>query len=94
MNSRSRTRTAWLLAFMLLLLLAVAGCATPTRPDVGAVVIAPKVQLPPMPTLVQQNPAYPAGFFLQSFLDFLNPNSKPPNGSTAGTLVAAPTPSQ
>lgn len=58
-------------ACMTLLLLAAAGCAT-QRPDVGAVVVAPQVQLPPVPALVQQTQPKPEGYFSRTLSDFLN----------------------
>ena len=62
---------AWLLACALLPLLA--GCATPTPlPDVGAVVVAPKPQIPPVPALVQETMPRPPGFFHQSLLDYFS----------------------
>lgn len=45
-----------------LALLAVTGCATP---DVGAVVVAPKVQVPPVPQVVEQTLPMEPGYFLR-----------------------------
>lgn len=51
-------------------LLWLSGCSTaPAMP--GAVVEAPQVQLPPVPTLVQQTPARPVGYFRKLVLDAL-----------------------
>jgi len=44
----------------------LAGCATRTLPDVGAVVVAPKEVIPPPPVIVQQTLPKPAGYFQRS----------------------------
>lgn len=54
----------------------LAGCATPTPPDVGAVVVAPKVTLPPVPTVVQQTLPRPVGFYQKILADYFS--SSPP----------------
>lgn len=53
-------------------LLAAAGCATQRLPDVGAVVVAPQVKLPPVPALAQQTEPKPPGYFSRTLADFLN----------------------
>ena len=64
---------------LLLALLAAQGCATRLpAPDVGAVVVTPKLQLPPPPQVVQQTAPLPAGYFQQSLSDFFSPKPKPP----------------
>lgn len=51
----------------------LAGCATQTQlQDVGQVVVAPKVHLPPPPTVVVVTQPKPAGYFQQSLLDYFN----------------------
>ena len=60
-------RTNLLLPGSLCGLLLLAGCATPVSPDVGRVVVAPQIQPPPVPLIVQQTPAKTAGYF-QSLL--------------------------
>lgn len=51
-------------------LLSLSGCVTaPEMP--GAVVEAPQVKAPPPPTLVQQTPARPVGYFRKKVLDAL-----------------------
>jgi hypothetical protein len=59
---------------LLLLLVLLGACATPTaRPiDVGQVVVTPKVQLPPMPEIVQQTKPKPVGYFQSSLLGYFN----------------------
>ena len=64
----------YLPAFAALLIL-LTGCATPTPPDVGRVVVAPQVKLPPPPVLVQQTQPRPVGHFQNSLLNFFS--SKP-----------------
>lgn len=58
-----------LIAFALLLGL-LGGCATPPPPDVGAVVLAPQVQLPPPPVIVQRTMPRPVGFFQNVLADY------------------------
>ena len=59
----------WLIAFVLLLIL-LGGCATPTPPDAGAVVIAPQVTLSAVPTIVQTTPPKPVGYFQELLLNY------------------------
>ena len=56
-----------LIAFAVLLGL-LGGCATPP-PDVGQVVLAPQVQLPPPPVIVQRTMPKPVGFFQSVLAD-------------------------
>lgn len=51
-------------------LVPLAGCGTPTHTDVGAVVVAPRVKLPPPPEVVQQTLPKPVGYFQRSLLDY------------------------
>lgn len=69
-----------LIAFALLLGL-LGGCATHTPPDVGQVVVAPQVQLPPPPVIVQLTPPKPVGYFQQQLLNFfsLSPEMQTPS---------------
>ena len=78
-----------LLAFASLLVL-LGGCATQTPLDVGQVVVAPKVQLPALPTIVQETQPKPAGYFQQSLVDYFNGSSSKPTPSTTPTPAAAP----
>lgn len=60
----------WLISCVLLpgLLL---GCATRMPlPDVGAVVVAPRAQIPPVPVVVQQTLPRPAGYFQRELLNY------------------------
>lgn len=52
------------------------GCATHTPPDVGQVVVAPQVQLPPPPVIVQLTPPKPVGYFQSVLADYFE--SLPP----------------
>jgi len=65
-------------AACVLLLAALAGCATPTQRDVGAVVIAPKVQIPPAPAIVQQTPPKEPGYFQNRLLNYFSSLSEKP----------------
>ena len=65
---RPRNVALWLLLALL------AGCAI-RSPDVGAVVQAPRVQLPPVPAVVQQTQPKPPGYFQRALADFFS--SKP-----------------
>lgn len=56
----------------------LAGCATPTHQDVGAVVVAPRVQLPAPPQIVQETQPKPAGYFLQSLVDYFSASPPKP----------------
>ena len=76
------------------LLAQLVGCATQTPPDVGAVVIAPRVKLPPPPVIVQTTEPKPVGYFLSSFLDYFEPESKRPTPSTTLTSPAGQMPTQ
>ncbi len=71
MRGIKRSLTISLPAFVILL--SMAGCATHTQiQDVGAVVVAPAVQVPPVPAIVQTTEPKPAGYFQQTLLDFFN----------------------
>lgn len=76
---------------LLLPLLQGGSCATPTAPDVGVVVQAPKAQLPPVPAVVQQTPAKPAGYFQRSLADYFSGSSEKPTPSTPPTSPVGPT---
>jgi hypothetical protein len=74
-----------------LTLLAMAGgCATPTPPDVGAVVVAPKAKLPPVPPLILTVEAKPAGYFPNLLRDYFSASPTKPKASTTPTPSAAP----
>lgn len=68
---------AALLAFSASLML-LAGCATPTQTDVGAVVVAPRLECPKPTQAVLQTPPKPAGYFQQSFLDYFAGSGEKP----------------
>lgn len=60
------------LALWVSLSAALCGCASSPAPlPVGQVVVAPQVTAPPVPTLVQQTPARPTGYFRRATLDAL-----------------------
>lgn len=83
----SRSRSAFVLLLVLL-----AGCATQTEIlDVGEVVVAPQVQLPPPPAVVLQTLPKPAGYFQCSFLSYFGTACEKPTTSTPPTPPAAPT---
>ena len=77
-----------------LLLCLAAGCATPTRPDVGVVVVAPKPKIPPEPSIVTQTEPKPVGYFQQSLLDYSNGSKAKPTKSTSPTQPAGQTPAR
>lgn len=91
LTTQKPSRTCGRICAAILVLLAVQGCATRGAPDVGAVVVAPRPQLPPLPTVVEQTPPMPAGYFLQSLKDCCLIDSKRPTPSTPPTSLAAPT---
>jgi len=70
------------------------GCATHTPLDVGQVVVAPQVKLPPPPVIVQQTEPKPVGYFQQTLADYFSGSSSKPTPSTTPTSAAGPTPSQ
>jgi len=79
---------AWLLACALLPAL-LGGCATPTPlPDVGAVVTAPRPQIPPVPVIVQETQPLAAGYFQQSLLSYFSSRPGLPTQSTSPMAVA------
>lgn len=90
MPNTKKTSPIYLLGCALLLAL-LGACATPTRPDVGAVVLPPAPQLPPPPTLVQTTQPLPTGYFQQSLLNFFSSKPPKPTPSTMPTPAAAPT---
>lgn len=70
----------------------LAGCATQTEIlDVGEVVVAPPVQIPPPPAVVLQTRPKPAGYFQCSFLSYFEIACEKPTTSTPPTPPAAPT---
>lgn len=74
-----------------LVMLEGAGCATQTPPDVGVVVQAPKVTLPPVPAVVLETPPKPAGYFQSSLRDYFSGSKAKPTQSTAPMPPAGPT---
>ena len=50
-------------------LLLASGCAT--QPDVGEVVVAPQVKLPPIPQVVLETEPLPVGYFQQRLANYL-----------------------
>jgi len=79
----------WLCACVLLPGLLV-GCATPTLQDVGAVVVAPRAQILPVPVVVQQTLPRPVGYFQQTLLDYFSTRPKLPTTSTSLMPAAEP----
>ena len=77
MHRTERPSAPWSAACVMLLAL-LGGCATPTPPDVGAVVVAPPVKLPPVPAIVQQTQPKPAGYFQCSFLTYFGSDCEKP----------------
>ena len=75
MQTIKKLSLIWLAAYALLLAQLV-GCATPTPPDVGAVVVAPRVKLPPPPTIVQVTEPKPVGWYQSRLADYFL-NSQP-----------------
>ena len=67
------------------LLALLAACATPTPPNAGAVVIAPRVTLPPPPLLVQQTSPKPVGYFQSLLLSYFGDSPAKPTTSTPPT---------
>lgn len=78
------------------LLALLGGCATRTPPplDVGAVVVAPKAQLPAVPTVVQKTEPKPEGYFQCRLLTYLRKSCERPTTSTSPTPAAVQTPTQ
>lgn len=74
-----------------LVMLGGSACATRTPPDVGVVVDAPKVQLPPVPPIVLETPPKPAGYFQSSLNDYFSGSKAKPTPSTAPMPPAAST---
>ena len=72
------------------------GCATQTQtsPDVGKVVVAPQVQLPPPPQIVQQTAPMPVGYFQCRLLSYFGQPCERPTTSTLPMQVVGPTPTQ
>jgi hypothetical protein len=82
-----------LLALLALLPL-LYGCATPISkppPNAGAVVIAPRVTLPPPPLLVQQTEPKPVGYFQSLLLSYFSASPEKPTTSTPPTRAAVQT---
>ena len=87
MQSIKKQSQACLLACSVWLAL-LAGCATPTQPDVGAVVVAPQVKLPPPPVIVQTITPLPTGYFQRSLVDYFSSSPVKPTTSTTPTPAA------
>jgi len=82
-----------LLAAYVLLLAQLVGCATRTPlPDVGVVVVAPKVKLPPPPVIVQVTEPKPVGYFQQELLNYSNGSPARQTTSTPPSQAARQTP--
>ena len=81
---------AYALAFVLILaLLGAPGCATPSPP---VAVTPPRIQVPPVPDLVQTTPAKPAGWFQLNLKSFFSSKPAKPTTSTQPTHRAERTP--
>ena len=67
----AKTKPQWLTtSAVCVMLLLVAGCETPMQKDVGLVVVPPKVQLPPVPAIVQSTLPKEPGYFLSNYLNY------------------------
>lgn len=79
MKQTKRPSLPWKAA-LLLLLATTAGCATqtPKSPDVGRVVVAPKVEVPDQPAIVRRVDPKPTGYFQRSLLDYFNGSPEKP----------------
>ena len=86
----------WLicLAVCAILLAQLGGCATHKPLDVGQVVVAPPVQLPPPPVLVQTVEPKPVGYFQSLLLDYFTALPVKLTNSTTPTPAAVQTPTQ
>lgn len=67
--SETKRRLIPLLLFCVILLALLAGCVTPMQ-EVGRVVVAPTVQLPPVPSIVQTTEPKPPGYFQYMLLNY------------------------
>ena len=83
-----RRRAGW----SLLLAILLGGCATPPPPDVGAVVLAAQVQLPPVPVIVLRTLPKQAGYFQCRLLSYLQQPCESPTPSTPLMPAAGPMP--
>lgn len=91
MLSTKKSLTIWLTSCAAPLVLLCA-CATQTPPlDVGSVVVAPKVKLPPPPAVVLTTAPKPVGYFQSQLLDYSNGSPVKPTTSTPPTSPVAPT---
>lgn len=75
-------------------LVLLGGCATRTPLDVGQVVVAPQVKLPPPPVVVQVTEAKPVGYFQNLLATYFSESPARPTPSTSPTPVAGPIPLQ
>lgn len=69
-NEKMQMHRLKLLVSLMSLSYALSGCAT-SRPQVGAVVEAPKITLPPVSTLVKEVEPKPTGYFQKKTLEAL-----------------------
>ena len=67
------------------------GCATHTPLDVGEVVVAPQVKLPPPPVLVQQTQPKPVGYFQCLLLNYSAGSCERPTTLTTPMQAAGQT---
>lgn len=75
-----------------MLLAQLGGCATQTPLDVGQVVVAPRVQLPAPPVIVQMTLPKPVGYFQQALLNYSSGSPAKPMTSMTLMPAAGPTP--
>ncbi len=90
MQSTKKLSRVCLIACVLPLAL-LAACATPAPPNAGAVVVAPRVTLPPPPLLVQQTEPKPVGYFQSRLLSYFSASPEKPTTSTPPTPAAVQT---
>ena len=86
----------WLtcLVACVILLAQLGGCATHKPLDVGQVVVAPPVQLPPPPVLVQTVEPKPVGYFQSLLQSYFSGSPEKPTTSTTPTPAVVQTHTQ
>lgn len=75
-------------------LVTLAGCATRKPLDVGQVVVAPRVQLPAPPVIVQTTLPKPVGYFQSALLGYFGGSPERQTTLTPPMPAAGQTPTQ